>query len=374
MGINNLLFISSEFPPGPGGIGNHAWNVARQLNKKFSIDVLTISDYVTNNECMEFDKKERYYIHRFERYVIPTLTYLVRIFQIIKHLIRQDYSHCLVSGHFSLLMCTVIKRIKKNIKLVGIFHGDELLHDNIIMKKMLQFNLRKLDVMISVSRYTDSFLPEEFSNYGKKFIISNGVNLEQFNYSNRKERNKKLKGNPRLLTVGSITDRKGQFNLINALPELIKNNPSIHYHCVGLPLEKNRLIAKAVELNVMDYVTIHGFIPNHELSNIFNQTDILIMLSQSNLKLCAEGFGIAILEANVFGVPALGSKNTGIEDAIVHGSTGILINPYSIDEIVQGIKKILENRKKLSENAITWAHEHSWDNILVKYIEAISCA
>ena len=373
MGINNLLFISSEFPPGPGGIGNHAWNVARQLNKKYSIDVLTISDYVTNNECMEFDKKERFYIHRFERYVIPTLTYLVRIFQIIKHLTRQDYTHCLVSGYFSLLMCTVIKRIKKNIKLVGIFHGDELLYDNIIMKKMLQFNLRKLDVMISVSRYTDSFLPEEFAKYGKKFIISNGVNLEQFNFSNRRVRNKKLKGNPQLLTVGSITDRKGQFNLINALPELIKNNPSIHYHCVGLPLEKKRLIAKAVELNVIDYVTIHGFIPNNELSNIYNQTDILIMLSQNNLKLCAEGFGIAILEANVFGVPALGSKNTGIEDAIVHESTGILINPYSIDEIVQGIEKILENRKKLSENAINWAHEHSWDKISLKYIDAISC-
>jgi len=184
----------------------------------------------------------------------------------------------------------------------------------------------------------------------------------------------KLKGRPCLLTVGSVTNRKGQINLINALPELIKEYPLIHYHCVGLSLEGDWLKAKAVELNVINYVTIHGFIPNHELSNIFKQADVLIMLSQSNLKLCAEGFGIAILEANVFGVPALGSKNTGIEDAIIHKTTGILINPYSIDEIVQGIKDIIANRKKLSENAINWAHEHSWDNISVKYIEAISCA
>jgi len=372
--IKNILLISTEFPPGPGGIGNHAWNIARQLDKQFSIDVLTISDYVTNKECLEFDKKERFYIHRFERKSLPTLTYLIRTFQIIKHLTRQEYSHCIVSGHFSLLMSTVIKRIKKNIKLVGIFHGDELLQTNFIMKILLHYSLKKLDIIISVSRYTDSFLPEKFANFRKKFIISNGVNLEQFNNSNEKVINVKLKGSPRLLTVGSITDRKGQINLINALPELIKKYPLIHYHCVGLPLEKNRLKAKAVELNVMNYVTIHGFIPNHELSNIFNQTDVLIMLSQSNLKLYAEGFGIAILEANVFGVPALGSKNTGIEDAIIHKTTGILINPYSIDEIVQGIKDIIANRKKLSENAINWAHEHSWDNISVKYIEAISCA
>ena len=372
--IKNILFISTEFPPGPGGIGNHAWNIACQLDKQFSIDVLTISDYATSEKCLEFDKKERFYIHRFERYRLPTLTYLIRTFQIIKHLTRQEYSHCIVSGHFSLLMSTVIKRIKKNIKLVGIFHGDELLHTNIIMKKLLRFNLRKLDVMIPVSRYTDSFLPGKFANYGKKFIISNGVNLEQFNNSNEKVINVKLKGSPRLLTVGSITDRKGQINLINALPELIKEYPLIHYHCVGLSLEGDWLKAKAVELDVINYVTIHGFIPNHELSNIFKQADVLIMLSQINLKSCAEGFGIAILEANVFGVPALGSKNTGIEDAIVDKTTGILIDPYSIDGVVKGIKDIIKNRAILSKNAIDWAHEHSWDKISLKYIEAISCA
>ena len=176
--IKNILLISTEFPPGPGGIGNHAWNIARQLDKQFSIDVLTISDYVTNKECLEFDKKERFYIHRFERYGLPTLTYLIRTFQIIKHLTRQEYSHCIVSGHFSLLMSTVIKSIKKNIKLVGIFHGDELLQTNFIMKNLLHYSLKKLDIMIPVSRYTDSFLPEKFTNYRKKFIIFSSPKLK----------------------------------------------------------------------------------------------------------------------------------------------------------------------------------------------------
>ena len=372
--IKNILFISTEFPPGPGGIGNHAWNIARQLDKKFPVEVLTISDYASREKCLEFDKQNGFYIHRFKRYGLPTQTYLMRIFQIINHLNQKDYSHCLVSGHFSLLSSIVIRLRNKNIKLIGILHGDELLQTNFIMKNILQFSLKKLDVMIPVSRYTDSFLPEKYANYRKKFIISNGVNLEQFNNCNEGVITVKLKGSPRLLTVGSITNRKGQINLINALPELIKEYPLIHYHCVGLPLEGDWLKSKAVELDVMNYVTIHGFIPNHELSSIFNQTDVLVMLSQSNLKSCAEGFGIAILEANVFGVPALGSKNTGIEDAIVHKTTGILIDPYSIDGIVKGIKDIIKNRAILSKNAIDWAHEHSWDKISLKYIEAISCA
>ena len=374
MGIKNILLISTEFPPGPGGIGNHAWNLSKELNNHIPVHVLTVSDYATSEKCLEFDKKERFYIHRFERYGLPTLTYLIRIIQIIKHLTRKEYSHCIVSGHFSLLMSIIIRYINKDIKLVGILHGDELLQTNFIMKILLHYSLKKLDIMIPVSRYTDSFLPEKFANYRKKFIIPNGVNHEQFNNSNKINSAMKLKGRPCLLTVGSVTNRKGQINLINALPELIKKYPLIHYHCVGLSLEGDWLKAKAVELNVINYVTIHGFIPNHELSNIFKQADVLIMLSQINLKSCAEGFGIAILEANVFGVPALGSKNTGIEDAIVHNNTGIMIDPYSIDEIVEGIKDIIANRAILSNNAIDWAHEHNWDKISLKYIEAISCA
>ena len=29
----NILIFSSEFPPGPGGIGNHAFNLAKALSK-----------------------------------------------------------------------------------------------------------------------------------------------------------------------------------------------------------------------------------------------------------------------------------------------------------------------------------------------------
>ena len=39
-----------------------------------------------------------------------------------------------------------------------------------------------------------------------------------------------------------------------------------------------------------------------------------------------EGFGIAILEANALGIPAIGALGCGIEDAIENYSSGILIN------------------------------------------------
>ena len=61
MGIKNILFISSEFPPGPGGIGNHAWNISRKLNNYIPVHVLTVSDYVDEDQCVMFNNQEKMY-------------------------------------------------------------------------------------------------------------------------------------------------------------------------------------------------------------------------------------------------------------------------------------------------------------------------
>ena len=68
---------------------------------------------------------------------------------------------------------------------------------------------------------------------------------------------------------------------------------------------------------------------------------------------------------------ALGSKNTGIEDAIVNKKTGILADPFSINEIIDGIDLILQKRDEFSKNVINWALEHSWSNISNQYLKAI---
>ena len=168
----------------------------------------------------------------------------------------------------------------------------------------------------------------------------------------------KLSGNPCLLTVGSITYRKGQINLINALPEIINKYPNVHYHCVGLPFDREHILHSAEKINVGEYVSIHGFIQNNQLSSIYKQADVLIMLSQNKIESGLEGFGIAILEANLFGVPALGSINTGIEDAIVQNQTGVLVNPYSIKEIVEGIDWLLQENNDLSQKTVDISFRH----------------
>jgi hypothetical protein len=46
-----LLLLSSEFPPGPGGIGTHAFQLARHLTRlEWEVYVLTSQAYVSHQE------------------------------------------------------------------------------------------------------------------------------------------------------------------------------------------------------------------------------------------------------------------------------------------------------------------------------------
>ena len=65
----------------------------------------------------------------------------------------------------------------------------------------------------------------------KTHVINNGIDLDKWSFTNEKYT---LENFTILLTVGSISLRKGQYNVINFLPQIIKEFPLTHYHCVRL--------------------------------------------------------------------------------------------------------------------------------------------
>ena len=66
-----------------------------------------------------------------------------------------------------------------------------------------------------------------------------------------------------------------------------------------------------------------------------------------------EGFGIAFLEANAFGKPVVGGRIGGVPDAVVHGKTGLLVDPRSDSEVAEAIIRLLKNpdeARRLGDN------------------------
>jgi phosphatidylinositol alpha-1,6-mannosyltransferase len=95
------------------------------------------------------------------------------------------------------------------------------------------------------------------------------------------------------------------------------------------------------------------------------------MLSENMKNGDFEGFGIAILEGMSQGLPAIGSINTGIEDAISNKYSGILVNPKDTNDIVKGIKEMILNYNNYSLNAAEWSNNFIWEKVIEQYINVI---
>ena len=97
-----ISIISTEFPPGPGGIGSHAYSLTEALsNKGWEMDVFTCGDYSAKQTIVDFDRKQSFKIHRFRRK--GWLTYFYRLYDVAHYIRKQGGGKIvIVSGKFSL--------------------------------------------------------------------------------------------------------------------------------------------------------------------------------------------------------------------------------------------------------------------------------
>lgn len=365
-----ILLISSEFPPGPGGIGNHAYNLAKSLRQnEIDVKVLTVSDYVDKTTEENFDRKVNFEIVRFKRFKSRLKTYRKRIKLIFQTLKKEKFTHIIFSGRFSLLSSLLLKSYLGKMKFIAIGHGSELVSGNPAEKILIDSALMKMDLIVPVSGYSKSKLSKSL-NEKKIIVIPNGFDLDNIDELEITEKYIE-NGSPDLVTVGTISPRKGQHNVLNALPLIIDKFPEVKYNIVGRTADLSKVRNFTEEKKLQDHVKIHGSLSNEEMYKILNGSHIFLMLSESQSDGDFEGFGIAVIEANYFGLPAIGSKNSGIEDAISNGVSGIIVDPKNPEEIFKAVKTITSDYSRFSGGAKKWAAQHHWTYIIRKYITAM---
>jgi len=161
-----------------------------------------------------------------------------------------------------------------------------------------------------------------------------------------------------LLFVGSIEPRKNLNQLLTAyatLPNELKNKFKLVV-VGGKGWGRVNLEEQIMKLSLQDNVVLRGYVKEQELIYLYKQAYCLVMPS------LYEGFGLPILEAQAFGVPVVTSNTSSMPE--VAGEGAILVDPYSVESIREGLKKLLTNdtlRQELSTKAIENAKKYSWE-------------
>ncbi|MEM3573406.1 MAG: glycosyltransferase family 4 protein, partial [Nitrososphaeria archaeon] len=87
-----------------------------------------------------------------------------------------------------------------------------------------------------------------------------------------------------------------------------------------------------------------------------------------------EGFGLNVIEANALGVPCIAYDVEGLRDSIRNGKTGLLVKPGDVKALAEGLLKVLTDedlRGKLSESALEYSRNFSWDRTAEEFMKVI---
>ncbi|HNP68273.1 MAG TPA: glycosyltransferase family 4 protein [Aequorivita sp.] len=357
-----ILILTSEFPPQPGGIGNHAYNLAKGLQDNgFEIQLVCDARSANGEAERIFDKNLSFEVIRITRKKLIFRSYLNRIATAFSLLRHNELIIC--SGKFSLWLGAFLTFFSKK-KFIAIIHGSEVRLPNIILRNLTDLSLKRFDRIIAVSNYTKSLVSH--LSLKKIKVVPNGFQIKL--PVTVETKNDPV---PVLITVGNVTQRKGQQNIINALPLLLKRYPDLKYHIVGIPTDRDRLEKLALNLGVEEAVVFFGKVSEEEKIELLQQTDVFVMLSETTKSGDAEGFGIAILEANALGIPAIGSLGCGIEDAIDDGISGKLINPKDPNQLADALEEILNNYEPYSQKAKKWSQDFTWEKVIKSYLKIL---
>jgi len=365
---NQIFIVTSEFPPEPGGIGNHAINVARHL-AQHQFEVTVVADYRLSDTAREdaFDQGMPFRVLRTPKGHLAR-KYLDK-YRAMSAGLRSG-SILIASGLPCLLFVALVRVLSfRRTYGIAIAHGTDINPSRWFIRRAVRLAMARYDAIIPVSKFTAGRLSQRVLSRVR--VINNGFDAGRLQNGFETPTTRQLPGSPALITVGSVTERKGQINVIRALPALCTVDPGIHYHIVGLPVEKDKLQALAEDLGVAGNITFHGAVSDTVLPQLLQGADIFIMLSKQTANGSFEGFGIAIIEANAMGVPAIGAKNCGIEDAILPGYSGFLVDPFDPVDIRKAVGLILEKPETFGKQAQEHARGFTWDEKIKEYITVI---
>ena len=117
------------------------------------------------------------------------------------------------------------------------------------------------------------------------------------------------------------------------------------------------IFEKVKELKLENQVIFTGYVSDRDLPALYQGSQCLVLVS------LYEGFGLPVLEAMSLGVPVVASNVSSLPEIV--GEAGVLVDQESVEDIAQGIKKVLSfslgERKKIIEKGLEQAKKFSWE-------------
>lgn len=272
----------------------------------------------------------------------------------IKATIRSGYDFDLIDAHYfypdGVAAVMLGKRFGKPVVITGRGTDINVIPRYLWPRRMIRWAARYAAALITVSRALKDELAHLGVNPETVHVLRNGVDLELFRPLDREHARRGLGLEaPVLLSVGSLIPQKGHDLVIRALAEL----PEATLLVVGEGPKGPALGRLAHRLGLGERVRFLGAIDHHEMPEIYNAADLLLLVSQR------EGYANVLLEALACGTPVVASAVGGNSEIIRSPAVGEVLAERTPGVIAAAVRRVLEDPPERAETR-AYAERFGW--------------
>jgi len=262
------------------------------------------------------------------------------------------------------------------------FHFPEMFKKGDLWKltNWTKFSVENADHIITISNFSKHDIMKQYKINKEKITVAYpGYSKEIFCPVGNKDKIREIlnkyhvKGDY-IIFIGTIQPRKNLIRLIEAF----RNIDDLKLVIVGKTAGEGRqgwmykdTLEVSRKFGVEDKIIFTGFAPTEDLTYLLNGAVAFILPS------LWEGFGIPVVDAMACGIPVIVSNVSSLPE--VAGSAGILVDPYSVDQITQAVRTITSDKKlriKYIRSGTEQAKKFSWDKmakIVLKVFTEVVC-
>ena len=203
----------------------------------------------------------------------------------------------------------------------------------------------------------DKYIPIKYRDdiQKKSHIIPNGI--DDFWFENEHETKNELGKTIKLIYAGRIDSNKNIPTTQKAMKFLRNKGYNVSLTVVGKVDDK-----KILNIIIKDPYT--EYLPSQTkeiLMDLYRKHNIFVMPSFT------ESFGLVYAEAMSQGLPVIYSKDQGFDKQFPEGLVGYHVLAHDFQSVAEGIEKIINNYKNISQNTVSSARKFNWKKITRKY-------
>ena len=196
-------------------------------------------------------------------------------------------------------------------------------------------------------------------------VIPNGVDASMF----QKERPLARGPSPFILCPARLASYKGIDLALMAWKDVSSVKNEVDLVFAGRDHARGQFQRLARLLGLSSRTRFLGEVGRRKMRELMGSCLFAILPSRH------EAFGIVALEAMAGGKAVLATRTDGPSDVVIHGSTGLLVRPGSVDQLRDGIAALLANSRRrdlMGRKGKRRAKTFRWESIAKSYLRLYS--